>query len=50
VLGRDVIAEGVETAEQAARLVEAGCRFGQGFYFGAPAEIVRPEPVIQTPA
>jgi EAL domain-containing protein (putative c-di-GMP-specific phosphodiesterase class I) len=32
----DVIAEGIETPEQAARLAELGCRFGQGFHFAKP--------------
>jgi len=31
-----VIAEGIETEEQRAKLREDGCRFGQGFLF-APA-------------
>lgn len=31
-----VTAEGVETAEQAARLLALGCRYGQGLYFHAP--------------
>lgn len=38
-LGVAVVAEGVEDAATAKRLVELGCPFGQGFYFG------RPEPV-----
>ena len=38
-LNLDVIAEGIETAAQAATLRQLGCRLGQGFFYG------RPEPI-----
>jgi diguanylate cyclase (GGDEF)-like protein len=39
-LGLTAVAEGVETAEQAAQLHRLGYRFAQGYYFGKPV----PEP------
>jgi diguanylate cyclase (GGDEF)-like protein/PAS domain S-box-containing protein len=35
-LGIDVVAEGIETAEQLARLRELGCDRGQGYYYAKP--------------
>jgi diguanylate cyclase (GGDEF)-like protein len=35
-LNLDVIAEGIETADQLAHLRRAGCRYGQGYLFCAP--------------
>jgi EAL domain-containing protein (putative c-di-GMP-specific phosphodiesterase class I) len=35
-LKMNVTAEGVETADQAARLKELACEFGQGFFFDKP--------------
>jgi diguanylate cyclase (GGDEF)-like protein/PAS domain S-box-containing protein len=37
-LGQKVIAEGIETAEQAARLQELDCDIAQGYYFAKPME------------
>jgi EAL domain-containing protein (putative c-di-GMP-specific phosphodiesterase class I) len=37
-LGMDVVAEGVETAEQAAHLQALGCEYAQGFYFSKPVD------------
>ena len=37
-LGIDVIAEGVETQEQAKFLLSASCEHGQGFYFSRPVD------------
>ena len=35
-LKMDVIAEGIETAEQAKALTSLGCEYGQGFFFAKP--------------
>ena len=35
-LGRSVVAEGVESADDAEWLASLGCEFGQGFYFSPP--------------
>ena len=39
----DVVAEGVETAEQAAAVAEMGIDYVQGFHFGRPAPLVTEE-------
>ncbi len=45
--GSLVIAEGVETEQEALRVLEAGCRIIQGFYFSRPVEITSlPQPAI----
>ncbi len=38
-LGKGVVAEGIETAEQASRLREMGCELGQGFFYSQPVDL-----------
>jgi diguanylate cyclase (GGDEF)-like protein len=38
-MGVDVVAEGIESADQLAVLRELGCGHGQGFYLGTPAAL-----------
>jgi EAL domain-containing protein (putative c-di-GMP-specific phosphodiesterase class I) len=45
-LGRRVIAEGVETAEQLARLRALGCEHAQGFYFARGLPSSEAEPLL----
>ncbi len=35
-LGMEIVAEGIETAEQVARVQAAGCTMGQGYHFSRP--------------
>ena len=39
MLGMDVVAEGIETAEVGAKLLEMKCNFGQGWLYGKPAAL-----------
>ncbi len=38
-LGMDVVAEGIESDDVRRKLLELGCNFGQGWFFGRPAEL-----------
>ncbi len=42
----DVIAEGIETREQADWLMARGCPHGQGYHFGRPVPDARPAPDV----
>ena len=47
-LGHEVIADGVESAEQLVLLRRLGCAFGQGPYFGPPLPALALEPVLRS--
>ncbi|MGK7919025.1 MAG: EAL domain-containing protein [Trichodesmium sp.] len=38
-LGLDVVAEGIETEEQLAKLKSLGCEYGQGYFFSKPVDV-----------
>lgn len=46
-LGKTVVAEGIETADQAWLLRLGGCEIGQGFYFGRPRSAEEVEAAIR---
>lgn len=45
-LGMDVVAEGVETAEQLTQLEALGCEYVQGFYFSRPVDVAAADGLI----
>ena len=47
-LNLDVVAEGVETAEQLAQLQALGCEYGQGYYFSKPVPAEAANALIET--
>jgi EAL domain-containing protein (putative c-di-GMP-specific phosphodiesterase class I) len=47
-LGMDVVAEGVETAEQAAALKALGCEYAQGFYFSKAVDAATAARMIES--
>lgn len=47
-LGMNVVAEGVETAQQYAQLKALGCEFGQGYFFSKPIDSQKAEALILT--
>ncbi len=44
------VAEGIEDADQAARMRDLGCTFGQGYYFARPMPADAIAPVVTKPA
>jgi diguanylate cyclase (GGDEF)-like protein/PAS domain S-box-containing protein len=48
-LGLSVVAEGIETKAQLARLIELGCGEGQGFLFSPPVDAASIEALLRQP-
>ncbi|PSN77726.1 hypothetical protein C8B47_20600 [filamentous cyanobacterium CCP4] len=49
-LGMDLIAEGIETQEQAAALRSLGCEFGQGYYWAKPLPAIEATALLSATA
>jgi EAL domain-containing protein (putative c-di-GMP-specific phosphodiesterase class I) len=47
-LGKAVIAEGPETAEQVSQLRTLGCEYAQGYFFARPMDAESAEAMIRT--
>jgi EAL domain-containing protein (putative c-di-GMP-specific phosphodiesterase class I) len=43
----DIVAEGVETAEQLAQLRSLQCEFGQGYFFSKPLTAAQAEALLK---
>jgi EAL domain-containing protein (putative c-di-GMP-specific phosphodiesterase class I) len=43
----DVIAEGIETLEQAEKLIEFDCNLGQGYYYARPVNTEKTEELLE---
>lgn len=46
-IGLEVIAEGVETAEQSWQLKSLGCNYGQGYFFSKPVDAIAATQLIE---
>jgi EAL domain-containing protein (putative c-di-GMP-specific phosphodiesterase class I) len=46
-MGKTVIAEGVETAEQARLVREVGCTMAQGYFFSPPLDAIKTRVLLQ---
>src|SRR6202042_1322249 len=48
ILGMDIVAEGIETAEQANQLRSLGCKYAQGYFFSKPMDQARVEALLRS--
>ncbi|RZU54459.1 diguanylate cyclase (GGDEF)-like protein [Krasilnikovia cinnamomea] len=50
LLGLETVAEGIETAEQARRVRDFGCKYGQGYWFAKPVAPEAFQELLSAPA
>ena len=46
-IGLEVVAEGIETQQEADRLLEMGCSIGQGYFFGKPMPVLEATRLVE---